>query len=174
MIDKLLDGITGLALRLVRLIFKYKAPSALQDRDRLSEIINYLVFGVLTTLVSLLTYFLMSLVLGNASYPQDSPSLVWRANVCQGFSWVCAVLFAFFTNRKWVFRSQSSRRGMLAEFGKFVLARIASFLIIELGVFNLLLLIPVSDGIAKLIVTILVVIFNYFASKFAVFTGKKK
>lgn len=166
MIDRLLNRITDLSYTLIRKIW-VDPPKALDTKEKTAEIVNYLIFGALTTLVSLITYFLLAKVLKNAAY--SGAELQWRANVCQLFSWVCAVLFAFFTNKRWVFRSKKTGSEAFSELIRFILARMISFLLIELGIFNLLLLLLKIDSVCKLIVTVLVVIFNYFASKLAVF-----
>lgn len=171
MIDKLLDRITDLSESLLKRLMK-TPPRALDSQEKIAEIVNYLIFGVLTTLVSLITYFIAARLLGNSGFTGEE--LQWRANVCQAFSWVCAVMFAFFTNKRYVFRSAKKKSGAAGEFFRFVLARVLSFLLIELGVFNLLLLLIRADSPCKLIVTVLVVIFNYFASKLAVFRKNKK
>ena len=171
MIDKILDAVTGLCFKLVSRLFK-TPPRALNTREKTAELVNYLIFGALTTLVSLVTYFIAAKLLGNDGF--TGAELQARASVCQVISWVCAVLFAFFTNKRYVFRSTEKHRNALREFFRFVAARVISFLLIELGIFNLLLLLTGADGVCKLIVTVLVVIFNYFASKLAVFNKNRK
>ncbi len=166
MIDRLLDRIADLCCTLIQKVWTHP-PKALDTREKTAEIVNYLIFGGLTTLVSLITYFLLAKVLKNAAF--SGAELQWRANVCQLFSWVCAVLFAFFTNKRWVFRSKKTGSEAFSEFVRFILARVISFLLIELGIFNLILFLLKSDSICKLIVTVLVVLFNYLASKLAVF-----
>lgn len=170
-------------------------PGALDSREKIAEIVNYLIFGVLTTLVSLVTYFIAASVLGvrKAETPEGDFTLwqrlagvlfgVWITPdgvlhgstrmivlglVCQLISWVCAVLFAFVTNKIFVFRSTEKGGRALRELGRFALARVVSFILIELIVYALLFVIT-GPAAAKIISTVLVVIFNYFASKLAVF-----
>ena len=62
------------------------------------EIINYLIFGILTTLVSLLTYYLLVFTILNPNNPIE----LQLANI---ISWITCVTFAYITNRKYVFNS---------------------------------------------------------------------
>lgn len=171
MIQGLLDALAAIADKVLRKLFK-RPPRFLDSREKVGEIVSYLIFGFLTTLVSLVAYFIPAHILNNAAYAGGD--LQWRANVCQVLSWVMAVLFAFFTNKKYVFHSTEKAAGALSEFFRFVLARLVSFLLIEIGIFNILLLVIHSDSVCKLIVTVLVIVFNYLASKLAVFRPKNE
>ena len=160
--------------------------------NKYREIIMYLIFGVLTTVVGFGTYFL---IMAGAEHllriPMDNETSVTYITVyviAQVIQWVAAVLFAFFTNRKWVFTEADRSRG---TFGRQILlfagSRVASFLL-DLGVTygcTLLLAVwlaknPVILGIeltpgiiAKLVAACLVIIANYVLSKLVVFTKKK-
>lgn len=70
------------------------------------EIFRYLVFGILTTVVSMVSNFAV-LWGGKALFgisEAESAEYLAVFTAAKAFSWVCAVLFAFFTNKKWVFR----------------------------------------------------------------------
>ena len=132
----------------------------------------YLVFGALTTLVSILSFALFNALLGDDKYL-----------VSNLISWVIAVFFAFFTNKHIVFLSRSNdRKTLLSEGGKFLGARAISLgleeliLWLMLDVFrmeNLLVLgIVTGELIAKIIATAVVVAVNYFLSKFIIFKKK--
>lgn len=124
-----------------------------------SELI-YLVFGVLTTVVNYIVYFPCDLILHTA----------WLSN---SIAWVFAVVFAFLTNKPFVFESHDwSAKTVIPEFIKFVGTRVAS-LIAE----NLILLVTVDllgwNRIGwKLAASVLVVILNYVGSKLLVFRKK--
>ncbi len=132
------------------------------------EIVNYLFFGGLTTLVSWVTY-----ALGVGALKMG----VTPANV---FSWVCAVSFAFVTNKLWVFQSKSwAWPGWLKEAGSFVAGRLFSGAV-ELGGLPLLMrlgldqpLFGVEGFAAKVVISIVVIILNYIISKLFVFRKKK-
>lgn len=124
------------------------------------EIIMYLIFGVLTTVISLIVYYLLTFTILDA----NNPLLLQIANI---ISWVAGVLFAYFTNRKYVFESKNTNK--VKEFTSFVGARVATLvldmLIMGVGVtwfaFN--------DKVMKLISQVLVIVGNYILSKLIVF-----
>ncbi len=124
------------------------------------EVILYLVFGVLTTVVNYVVYYICREWL-------QFPLLV--ANT---LAWILAVLFAFFTNRKYVFSSKDSN--ILKELGLFVSARLLSFLLFDqLTMYLMVKLLHINEYIAKLIANVFVIIFNYAASKLVIFRKNK-
>lgn len=128
------------------------------------EIINYIIFGVLTTIISwgvciVLTYF----VFGTEAVAANA-MLNTLTNV---IGWVAGVIFAYVTNRKWVFKSVSDN--VAKEFIEFTSGRIAT-LVLELVVMFLFVnVMKIEYAIAKIIAGVLVVIANYVISKFFVF-----
>lgn len=119
------------------------------------EIINYLIFGVLTTIVSILSYriftrlFHLNYVISNV------------------LSWIVSVTFAFITNKIYVFKSKEDK--LFIEIIKFYLSRLTSLFIeliimyLMVGTFN------INDMISKIIVQFIVIILNYILSKLFVF-----
>lgn len=145
--------------------------------ERIREMISYLIFGALTTLVNWAVYYLMSRGLGLNGWQDGTLERRMIENVSQIVAWVISVLFAFVTNRRYVFYTSGKKDRFINEMGRFFLARVASFLIFDLLVFNILRWLSVTDLLDKLLMNILVVIFNYFASRFYVFrrrTTEKK
>ena len=128
------------------------------------EVINYLIFGVLTTVVSLVIYYISVFTFLN----QEDAIQLQIANI---ISWIAGVAFAYFTNRKFVFESKEKNK--LKEAGKFVLARattlVMDMLIMWLGVTVLHL----NDKIIKLISQVVIIVSNYIFSKLFVFKNKK-
>ena len=123
------------------------------------ELIAYVIVGALTTIVSLGSYYLCVVTFLNPKIPMQ----LQLANI---ISWICAVLFAFVTNRKYVFNSNNKK---MIELIKFVGARLTT-LIIDMGCMALLVtLAHINDKIAKLLVQIIVFVLNYVFSKFFVF-----
>ena len=124
------------------------------------EVINYLIFGVLTTAINLLTYFLLT------SIWLDVTKVI-ELQIANIISWVVAVIFAYFTNRKYVFESDNCNK--LKELSSFFIARlltlILDMIIMYLGV-NILLL---NDKFIKIISQILIIVSNYILSKLFVF-----
>ena len=122
------------------------------------EVILYLVFGVLTTVVSISSYYICSEIL-NIHY------LV--SNI---ISWVLAVIFAYFTNRVWVFESKSKNTSdILKEMLTFVNCRLLSGVIDMATMFVLVGAIHINDMYAKVFTQFIVVVLNYVFSKLIVF-----
>ncbi len=146
-----------------------KARGVWNDEDRRKELISYIVFGVLTTAVNYLVYWLMRKLTGMEGLPEDSGGYIFRANLSNLTAWVLSVLFAFVTNKKYVFRSgKGVKDGALKELALFFASRAASYLIFDLALFTLCLYI-MPDLVDKLLMNVLVVIFNYFMSRIVVF-----
>ena len=124
------------------------------------EIINYLIFGVLTTVVSLATYYI-------CVYTFLNPDNSLQLQVANIVSWIAGVTFAYITNRKFVFESEEQKK--LKEAGKFVTSRIATLLTDMLIMFIGVTILKLNDKIIKLISQIIVIIANYLLSKMLVF-----
>ncbi|MBR5753986.1 MAG: GtrA family protein [Clostridia bacterium] len=133
------------------------------------EIINYLLFGAMTTAVSWGTYSLFVKAIGLS------------VSVGNVLSWICAVLFAFLTNKLFVFESKSwAPATAIREFFSFIGARLATGLIEWVGVPYFSThgltypLFGVKGLLSKIVVSIVVIILNYLFSKFLVFIKKEK
>ena len=142
------------------------------------EVISYLVFGVLTTVVSFLSFGIANKIAGadyetKILFTLGTFDFKWLY-LSNAISWVCAVTFAYITNRSFVFENKAhTAGGIVKEVLSFFAARIISFLLFEELLFAVLL-IPlkhVSGGswITKIIISVLVVIFNYIAGKLVIF-----
>jgi len=128
------------------------------------EIIKYLIFGVLTTLISLITYYLLVYTILNP----DNPLELQIANI---ISWITCVTFAYITNRKYVFNSQNKH--ITTEMIKFYSSRLTTLAIDMTLMFIFVTTFKFNDKIIKLIVQIIIIILNYILSKILVFTKKK-
>ena len=137
--------------KLINLYQKYK------------ELINYLIVGGLTTVVSLGVYYGCVLTFLNPEVPVQ----LQAANV---LSWIAAVTFAYFTNRKYVFESKNEKR--LQEAAAFYGSRVTTLLLYMFCMFLMVTLMGWNDKVAKLIVQVLVTVANYILSKFLVFRKK--
>ena len=128
------------------------------------EIINYLIFGVLTTVISLIVYYGLTFTIINP----DNALMLQVANI---ISWIAGVLFAYFTNRKYVFESKNTNK--VKEFISFVGARITT-LLLDMAIMGIgVTILHGNDKIMKLISQVLVIVGNYVLSKVFVF-GKKE
>ena len=116
--------------------------------------------GGLTTVLSLVTYWLCVSIFLNA----EDPLQLQVANV---ISWICAVTFAYFTNRRFVFFSQEQNR--IREAGKFFLSRLTT-LAMEMAIMALgVSVLRINDKVVKLVAQIIIIIANYVLSKLLVF-----
>lgn len=126
------------------------------------DIISYLFFGGLTTVVNYLVYL---------------PCYNWlhlSATVSNMIAWAVAVIFAYLTNKPFVFKSYDwSMKTVVPEFGKFLGCRIGSGLMETVIIFLTVDCLNWNGNIMKLITNILVIILNYIGSKLLVFTKKK-
>ena len=137
------------------------------------EEISYLIFGVLTTVINYITFLILTVILG------EEPFTVMIINI---IAWVAAVAFAYVTNKLFVFESKSWEFDILKrEIPAFLGARIASFLLEEAGLYiaaywmrmGTITIFGIGGLlIAKIFLNILVVIVNYFFSKFLIFKKK--
>lgn len=122
------------------------------------EVILYVVFGVLTTVINIGSFY----VLTNFIHLEE--------NLANAISIVIAVLVAYFTNRKMVFNSTASNfKENLVEFFKFMLGRAFTMVVEFVGFFLMFNLIGISELISKTFITVLVIILNFFISKFFAF-----
>ncbi len=150
--------------------WKQKILSILHDKAKMRELILYVVFGALTTAVNWIVFFLLTRLLGLNGHPEGSGPYVLISNIANVAAWILAVLFAYFTNKRFVFQSKAGlASGAWREFWLFVSARVASLLLFDVALFNLLLLLGMKAEWDKLLMNVLVVAFNYFASSLVIF-----
>ena len=130
---------------------------------RYKEIVNYLIVGGLTTVVSLGVYYGCVLTILD-------PEVAVQLQAANIISWIAAVTFAYFTNRKFVFESKNENK--LKEAAAFYGSRVTT-LLMDMGcMFLMVTLLGWNDKIAKLIVQVIVTVANYVLSKFIVFRKK--
>lgn len=133
------------------------------------EIVNYIVAGIIATIISLaIKYGLLFTILSAKDPLQLQFAII--------ISWIIAVLFAYFTNRKFVFKSKEKNIG--SEMGKFFGARIATLLMEAFVMWFFVTLLKMDSNIEVIIWTlvaqVIVLIGNYVLSKFLVFKNKEK
>ena len=133
------------------------------------EIINYLIFGVLTTLVNLITKYILLFTILN-------PTNGFQLQIAIIISWIVAVIFAYFTNRRFVFESKNENK--LKEFISFVVARIATLILEMFIMWFFVTLLKLNSDLYVIIFTLVaqvaVVIGNYIFSKLFVFKKTDK
>lgn len=146
------------------------------------EIIAYLFWGVMTTIVSWGSYSLLILIfqgLSDTNLQIFGKSFSLTIVIANTLSWILAVAFAFVTNKIRVFKSKSwKRKVVIPELIKFLSSRIATGIIEIIAVPALVAfglnqtVFGIEGMVAKVIVSFLIVILNYILSKFLVFKTK--
>ena len=122
------------------------------------EILLYLFFGALTMIVSIASYAICNLTFGI------------NALVANIISWILAVMFAFYTNRIWVFQAQTNLiRDFLKQMASFCSGRIVTLIIEEVILFIFITCLHYNSMVIKVIAQVVVVILNYVISKLWVF-----
>lgn len=129
---------------MIELIKKYK------------EIIFYLFFGVCTTIINFFVFWIFSRNL--------------NPEISNAFAWIISVIFAFVTNKLWVFRTTGF---VLKELLKFTASRILSFAIDEGLLILLISYFSLNALVSKIITNIFVVLLNYLLNKFIIFKKVK-
>lgn len=131
--------------------------------QKYKEIILYLVFGVLTTLVNIVTYYLCTRLGGFNEY------------ISNVVAWLISVLFAFITNKCLVFESKNrTYKVVVKEALSFFLFRLLSLGIDMVAMYVMISLLVWNDLIAKIIANVVVIILNYVFSKLFVFHKRKE
>ncbi|MGI6260609.1 MAG: GtrA family protein [Acutalibacteraceae bacterium] len=125
------------------------------------ETISYLFFGILTTVVNIVIHWILSEKCG--INPMVSNSIAW----------VGAVAFAYATNRRYVFKSRTTGAALWREIGLFLAARLLSLGVDEGGMALCLYVLHMDNMLSKVLMNVIVVILNYFASKWMIF-GRKE
>ena len=158
------------------------------DKFFTREIVTYIIFGVLTTAVNLITFYItkqifisigwdgvFNAMLGSAGWEKALALLGSGTDYLDAtvIAWTVAVIFAFVTNKLIVFESKSWKPAVAGkEFVGFIGARLFSLLVELLCMFIMVTLLHWNEFVAKVIVQIIVVILNYVFSKLIIFKNK--
>ena len=136
--------------KIIELYYKYK------------EVINYLIFGALCTVVNFVTYYLFAKI------------LLVEEVTSSGLSWFFAVLFAYITNKLFVFESKTNtKKEFFKEITSFFLARILSGILCDVGTFALMVKVfKINDIFSKIVTQVMVIVVNYIFSKLFIFKKK--
>ena len=122
------------------------------------SVILYIIFGVLTTLVNIVSYWLLTRWLKQS------------VNTATVAAWILSVLFAYITNRTWVFDSKAIQPNeVIREIVSFFLARLSTGLLDWLIMFVFVTKLSLPDMPVKIASNILVIVLNYVLSRFLVF-----
>ena len=127
------------------------------------EIINYIIIGGLTTVISLIAYFICTRTFLN-------PNINTELQIANIIKWIVGVLFAYVTNRTFVFKSKNDK--ILKEFVSFTLSRVSTLFLDMFIMWFMVIQLSIYDAIATIVSQILVIVGNYLISKFFVFKKK--
>ncbi|MBQ8738853.1 MAG: GtrA family protein [Clostridia bacterium] len=125
------------------------------------QIILYLIFGVLTTLINIVAYWLFA-------HPLSLGTLASTV-----LAWLTSVFFAFFTNKSIVFESRGKKR-FLFELFTFLASRVLTGVIDLAIMFVFVDVLLLNDMVIKIVSNIIVIVLNYVLSKFIVFRKKSE
>jgi len=125
------------------------------------EVILYGVFGILTTIVNLGSFYILT------------NFIKLEENISNIIAILLAVIFAYFTNKDLVFHSNAKTlKQKIIQFAKFISGRAFTMLVEWVGCL-LLFLTPIPQMLSKLAMTVIVIILNFFISKFFAFKKQK-
>ena len=130
--------------------------------NQFKELFFYGIFGVLTTVVNVLVYHLFANVFS------------FHYLIANVIAWIIAVIFAFVTNKLYVFKSKSwENKIWLSEFGKFIGARLVTGILDMAMMYIMIDTLSWNDVLAKIITNIVVILLNFVFSKLLIFKKKK-
>ena len=127
------------------------------------EIINYLIVGGLTTVVSMAFFY------GSTWTFLDGNNAI-ELQIANVISWIGAVVFSYFANRIFVF--ESKEQNILKEFFAFISSRLLTLLLDMGTMFVLSTLLQINYNISKIVAMVIVTVGNYVIGKFLVFKKK--
>jgi putative flippase GtrA len=131
-----------------------KGVSILKSR----EVITYIIFGILTTVVNYLSYYVLCNLIG------------MDPMIGNAIAWVFAVVFAYVTNNKLVFlQKKDTLKEETVKIIKFFGARVLSFAVEELGILIFVEVLGYNGLIVKAVLAVVVIVMNYILSKFYIF-----
>ncbi len=137
---------------------------------RYKEKVNYLIFGVLTTVVNFIVYYPLILLVDKDCLLFGKVPWYLVANV---IAWIAAVIFAYIVNKKYVFESQKRGFANVArEFIAFVASRLFSLVVEEFLLWLSVDIAGIDERIAKIVVAVVTVVLNYITGKLLVFRKK--
>lgn len=157
MIKNITQKLINFILKISSKIFPEKFNNILKKFLTI-EIVLYIFFGILTTVVNI------------GSFAIFTSCLKIEENIANAMAIILSVLFAYFTNKDLVFNSKAhGLKQKFYEFFKFMLGRAFTMIVELIGFYILFNLIGIPKLISKTVITILVIILNFFISKFFAF-----
>ena len=132
------------------------------------ETVSYLIVGVMTTLVDYVVFAIVNEILKRVGAER------YGALAATAAAWCVAVVFAFFANKYYVFKSGGTGvRAGIRQFRRFVRARVISGLLVMLMMCVLVNLMRSNEYLSKILTSLINIVINYAASKFWIFRKKQ-
>lgn len=130
--------------------------------SKYNELILYGLFGGLTTIINILTYYFLV-------HGVNIPFMISNA-----IAWIFAFIFAYYTNSKYVFNYKPfSEKDSIKRLVKFLNSRMFTGLLDMLLMWILVKKLIINDSASKVIVNIIVIVLNYVMSKYLIFKGEE-
>lgn len=130
--------------------------------ERYEEIVRYFIVGILTTFVSLITYFILVCTIFNSN-------VLIELQISNIIAWFISATFAYYANKIYVFKLNNNV--ISRQILNFYISRVFVLIIDMLLMYIFVSVLKFNDKLVKLFVQIFVIIFNYFISKFIIFRG---
>ena len=131
--------------------------------NKYKELIMYGIMGVLTTVINIIAFAICEKIFGI------------NALISNIIAWIVSVIFAYITNKLFVFESKSFKRDVLIkEIISFTSARIFSLLLEEVIIYIMIDLMNINSLIVKIFSNVVVIAVNYVLSKLIIFKKKEK
>lgn len=128
--------------------------------DKKSDVISYIFFGVLTTGINIISYAILT-------------SINFDYKIATTLAWLISVIFAFITNKLYVFNSKKMKGTIvIKEFFSFTFFRLLSYFLDIITMIIAIEYLKIDDLYSKIFANMIVIVFNYFASKYFVFNKK--
>ena len=125
------------------------------------ESIMYLIFGILTVIINISSYIFITRILKLE---------ILTSNI---IAWIIAVIFAYITNKLYVFQSKTrTNKELIKEFSSFVSCRVLSLLLEIILMYIMIDIMFINDFIVKIFTNIIVIVLNYILSKIIIFKKK--
>ncbi len=167
--EKIINKLMQFIYFIFDFIFRNKKVNESLKKVFSRETVTYLIFGFLTTVINLLAFKIFDSIIGN-----DSIFGKYGYQIANFIAWVLSVMFAYITNKLWVFESKSFKaKVLIKEIISFVGARVASYFIEVGGLWLLVTYVGIGKMISKILIAVFVIIFNYVFSKLIIFKKKK-
>lgn len=132
------------------------------------EGMRYLVFGALSTAVNILTYAICAVLILKGI---ENETL--RVNISEIIAFIVALIFAYITNKLYVFKSKSKdMKDLIREMMSFTGCRIFTE-VVSILMMNLAVILSINDIIMKVVANVVVIILNFVFSKILIFKKKK-